>query len=138
VSGQDDGNPTPTPADVVRRFIASFIAAWPTGDAASLGSFFAEDAVYHNVPMTPVHGRQAIVDTFAEFMGMGGQVAVDVTHMVCEGPIVMTERVDHFSRDGTTVSLPLMGVIEMHDGLITAWRDYFDMGQLAAQLNRSA
>jgi limonene-1,2-epoxide hydrolase len=53
--------------------------------------------------------------------------------MVAEGTIVMTERVDHFTNDdGTTVSLPMMGVIEVHDGLIAAWRDYFDLGQFTS------
>ena len=28
-----------------------------------------------------------------------------------------------------TVSLPVMGVFELADGKITAWRDYFDMAQ---------
>lgn len=73
--------------------------------------------------------------TFAEFMSMGGHVDVDVIHMVAEGPIVMTERIDYFTReDGTTISLPMMGVIVVHDGLIPAWRDYFDLGQFTSQM----
>ena len=28
-----------------------------------------------------------------------------------------------------TVSLPVMGTFEVHDGKITAWRDYFDLDQ---------
>lgn len=120
-----------TPVETVRDFIAAFIAAWPEGDAARLGSFFREDAVYHNVPMEAVQGREAIVATFADFMKMGGQVGVDVIHMVADGPIVMTERVDHFIGAGTSISLPLMGIIEVHDGAITAWRDYFELSHLA-------
>ncbi len=55
--------------------------------------------------------------------------------MVAEGPIVMTERVDHFKTEGgTKISLPMMGVIEIHDGLITAWRDYFDLSQFTSQM----
>ena len=123
----------PTSVETVQEFIAAFIAAWPQGDAAMLGSFFSEDAVYHNIPMEPVHGRGAILATLAEFMDMGGQVGVDVIHMVADGPIVMTERVDHFIGAETTISLPLMGIIEVHAGVITAWRDYFDLSQFTAQ-----
>jgi limonene-1,2-epoxide hydrolase len=55
--------------------------------------------------------------------------------MLAEGPIVMTERVDHLTRpDGTTASLPMMGTIEVRHGLITAWRDYFDLRQFASQV----
>jgi limonene-1,2-epoxide hydrolase len=126
----------PTPREVVQDFIATFIEVWPTGDVSRLGSFFNDDAVYHNMPLEPVYGRAAIEDTFGEFMRMGGRVGVDVLHIVAHGPIVMTERVDHFIGDGDemTVSLPLMGVIEVHDGAITAWRDYFDLSSFTSQM----
>ena len=124
----------PTPAETVLDLIAAFIQGWPSGDASRLGSFFAENAVYHNMPMKPVEGRAAIEATFVGLMSMGGQVGVEVVQMVTEGPIVMTERVDHFVRDGTTVSLPMMGVIEIHHGVITAWRDYFDLAQFRSQI----
>ena len=125
----------PTSAKTVQDFIAAFMKAWPAADPAPLGAFFAEDAVYHNIPLEPVTGRSAIVSTFAQFMSMGGRVDVDIVHMVAEGPIVMTERVDHVTKDnGTTVSLPMVGVIEVHDGLITAWRDFFDLGQFTSQV----
>jgi limonene-1,2-epoxide hydrolase len=125
----------PTSVETVQAFIAAFRKAWPTEDATGLGSFFHEDATYHNGPLDPVKGRNAIVATFAQFMKMGGQVGVDIMHMVAEGEIVMTERVDHITRDdGTTMSLPMMGVIEVHDGLIAAWRDYFDLGQFTSHM----
>jgi limonene-1,2-epoxide hydrolase len=46
----------------------------------------------------------------------------------------MTERVDHFLGNDGTLSLPVMGIIEVHDGAITAWRDYFDLTQFTAQM----
>jgi limonene-1,2-epoxide hydrolase len=91
-----------------------------------VASFFREDAAYHNGPMEPIKGREAIQATLASFMGMGGQVAVDIGHLVAEGAIVMTERVDHFTGTEGNISLPVMGIFEVHDGAITAWRDYFD------------
>jgi limonene-1,2-epoxide hydrolase len=125
----------PASAHWVRDFIAAFMKAWPTADPAPLGSFFSEDAVYHNIPLKPAEGRSAIVSTFGEFMKMGGEVDVDIIHLVAEGPIVMTERVDHFTKDdGTTISLPVMGVIEVRHGLIAAWRDYFDLSQFTTQV----
>jgi limonene-1,2-epoxide hydrolase len=123
-----------TAEQTVQDFIGAFMRVWPTADPGPLASFFKEDAVYHNIPLEAVTGRSAIMSTFAEFMGIGGQVEVDIVNMVAEGPIVMTERVDHLTKDGTTISLPLMGVIEVHDGLIAAWRDYFDLGQFTSQV----
>jgi limonene-1,2-epoxide hydrolase len=33
-------------------------------------------------------------------------------------------------KDGGEVALPVMGVFEVHDGRIAAWRDYFDMAAI--------
>ena len=125
----------PTALGTVQAFMAAFIQAWPTADTTALGSFFSEDAVYQNGPLEPVRGRAAIESTFAQFMKVGGEVDVEMIHMMAEGPIVMTERVDHLTRaDGTTASLPMMGVIVVHDGLVVAWRDYFDLSQFTSQM----
>lgn len=120
--------------ETVNGFVQAFIAAWPSGDAERLGKFFAQDAVYHNTPLAAVTGRAGIVATLAGFMAMGGSVQVDMLHVLADGPIVMTERVDHFATDTAKVSLPVMGVFEVHHGLITAWRDYFDLGQFSSQM----
>ena len=39
----------------------------------------------------------------------------------------MNERTDVITTDGSSVSLPVMGVFELRDGKISAWRDYFDL-----------
>jgi limonene-1,2-epoxide hydrolase len=67
-------------------------------------------------------------------MATGGRVDVDIIHIVADVPIVMTERVDHVVQRDKTMSLPVMGVFEVHDGSMTAWRDYFDYGQFTAQM----
>jgi limonene-1,2-epoxide hydrolase len=125
-----------TPESIVREFIDVFVEAWPAADATRVASFFSEDAVYRNGPVEEVHGRPAIEATFASFMAMGGRVSVDVRHLLAEGPIVMTERVDHFVGEDRTLSLPIMGIMEVRDGAITAWRDYFDLNGLAAGTGR--
>ena len=126
------GDRVATPLTTIERFVAAFIGAWETGDAAELGAFFAENAVYHNGPIEPVEGRDAIEATLAGFMAMGGRVDVDVTNILANESIAMTERVDHFIRPEGTVSLPVMGIFEVREGLITAWRDYFDLNQFAS------
>lgn len=117
-------------ADVVKEFIAT----WPSGDIKKLMSFFSADAVYHNMPMDPVSGLEAIEATIAGFMGMVDQVRFDTLHLMADGPLVMTERVDYFIGPDRTISLPVMGVFEVQDGAITAWRDYFDLEQFMSQM----
>jgi limonene-1,2-epoxide hydrolase len=123
------------PREVVDQFITAFIAAWPAGDASRLGPFFHEDAVFHNIPMEPVTGRAAIEAFFAGLMAMGGEVSVEMVHALASDGLVMTERIDRFSIGGREITLPIMGTIEIRDGLIAAWRDYFDMSQFTAQMS---
>lgn len=119
-----------SPADVVLQFIDTFVDAWPRCEVARLATFFADDAVYHNVPLEPAIGRDAILDTFAQFMAMGGTVSVELRHILSDDTFVMTERIDHYASDERTIALPMMGICEVHDGRILAWRDYFDLNHL--------
>ena len=57
-----------SPIEVVRRFCA----AWSDNvGAADLAAFFTDDAVYHNIPLAPVTGREAIASTIASFIRPG-------------------------------------------------------------------
>ncbi len=86
-----------SPIQVVRRFCA----AWSDNvGAAELAAFFSDNAVYHNIPLAPVTGRQAIANNIATFIRPGApgieSLALRLVNIVAEGPIVMTERVDVF------------------------------------------
>lgn len=108
--------------------------AWPSGDATTLARFFSEDATYRNGPLAPALGRDAIVTGLASMMQLGGEVAVDITHLLVEGPVVMTERVDYWKNGEQTATLRVAGIFEVHDGVITAWRDYFDPQEFSSQV----
>jgi limonene-1,2-epoxide hydrolase len=116
--------------DVVSRFCAS----WSGGDLDVIMGFFADDAVYHNIPVDPVTGTDAIRATIEGFTTGVDSIEFRVDHIVGGGDVVLTERVDVFSLPGKTIRLPVMGTFEVRDGRITAWRDYFDMNQFMSQL----
>jgi limonene-1,2-epoxide hydrolase len=44
---------------------------------------------------------------------------------------VLTERTDIFDNNGKTMSVDVIGVFELKDGKIHAWREYFDTRALA-------
>jgi limonene-1,2-epoxide hydrolase len=125
----------PSAEEVVRDFMAAFIAAWPTGDAAILGRFFSEDSEYRNGPLGPVQGREAIVADLGRMMSLGGEVDAEIRHLMSDGAVVMTERVDYVKLGGRTAGLRIAGVFEVRDGVITGWRDYFDPKEFGAQLS---
>jgi len=119
-----------TPVEIVTQFCDQVAA----GDAAKAADFFSDDAVYHNIPLDPVDGRDAIRDTIGMFLGMADKVWFDTLHIVADGPLVLTERIDHFAQGDRDIALPVMGAFEVSDGKITAWRDYFDMNQFMSQM----
>ena len=121
----------------VMAFQAATKEAWPTGDAAALGRFFDEDAEYRNGPLEPVRGREAIVASLTQQMALGGAVDADIINVISDGSIVMTERVDYWRSADKSIPLRIMGIFEVLDGVITAWRDYFDSNEFTSQLDPS-
>ena len=100
-------------------------------DTEAAIALFTDDAVYHNMPIEPVRGRDAIRATLGPFLTMATEVQWVVHHVAANANgVVMTERTDRFLLSGQWLDLPVMGVFEIQDGRISAWRDYFDMAPL--------
>ena len=118
------------PVDVVTQFCKT----WETVDIDALMEFFTDDAVYHNIPIAPVQGKDAIRTTIEGFVGGVEKIVFEVTAIAASGNTVLTERVDSFVRPEKTIALPVMGTFEIADGKIAAWRDYFDLNQFMSQL----
>ena len=106
--------------------VLGFLAAWPRGNIDELMAFFAPDAVYHNVPVPPVRGAAAIRAAFLGFADLMESIEIENLHVAANGPIVFTERVDHFRSKTVALDLPVAGVFEVRGGKIVAHRDYFD------------
>jgi limonene-1,2-epoxide hydrolase len=124
-----------SPIDTVRRFCD----AWSdNATAGELAAFFTDDAVYLNVPLEPVTGRDAIADNIASFIRPGPpgieEIELRIVHIAANDPIVMTERIDVFKLPERSFELAVMGTFEIRDGMIEAWRDYFDSSQFAGRL----
>ena len=108
--------------------VTEFCTKWSTPDPEELAGYFAEDGVYHNIPMDPVHGRDAIKQFIAGFLAGFDGIDFQVHRQISDGNVVMNERTDVMRRkDGDPIPLPVTGVFEIENGQIKAWRDYFDM-----------
>jgi limonene-1,2-epoxide hydrolase len=115
---------------VVTRFI-DHLNALQMDEAFAL---LADEIVYHNIPMKPVTGPAAVKAVFDQIPFTAMEFIVHHS-AVTEDHWVLNERTDRFRlADGRWVELRVMGVFEVLDGKITAWRDYFDLGQWMAQL----
>jgi limonene-1,2-epoxide hydrolase len=113
--------------------VTKFMKLWDaTPTAEQLAPFFTDDAFYHNIPMEPVVGREAIC---ASLGGMQMQsMGWEVKHQVAQGNTVMNERVDRFKIGEKTVAVRVAGIFEVRDGKIASWRDYFDLAEFMKQM----
>ncbi len=115
--------------EIIRRFCE----AWSRRNADELIDYFADDAVYHNMPMPPVSGKPAILAVWQQFIAPSQSIEWENLHVASRGDVVFTERIDRYVMGDRQVELPVAGVFELKDGKIKAWRDYFDMATWARQ-----
>jgi limonene-1,2-epoxide hydrolase len=119
------------PSDVVR----DFCAACADFDIDVVCSYFTDDAVWHPLPhWEPVSGRENLKTFILSFMGPYTGIDIQLRHVVADGPVVLTERVDTMVGPDYNAEIPVMGTFEIRDGKIAVWRDYFDLNQLMSQV----
>ena len=122
------------PEHVVRTFCDAFDGR----DAEALRPYFTDDVVYHNIPLDPAVGIEATIAFIDGFFGMCESMTIETVHLAVRGDVVLTERVDTFTIGEVVAPLLVMGAFEVRDGKISAWRDYFDLGQITAMLSGGA
>jgi len=115
-----------TPDQVVRSFISLLV----TRDIETAATMVSADFEYDNVPMGKAFGPQGLRDTLTGFFGMCTGIDWEIIRQTSTGSAqhgtVLNEREDRFEIHGRWVTLPVAGIFEIRDGLITLWRDYFD------------
>ena len=115
------------------ELVSAFCRAWSNRDVDELLGYFAEDAVYHNMPMPPMQGKPAIKAILQQIVSPTSWIQWETLNIAEAGNVVFTERVDRFEMAGKKVELPVAGVFEIENGKIKAWRDYFDMAAWTRQ-----
>ncbi len=113
--------------------VSAFCRAWSNRDVEEILGYFAEDAVYHNMPMPPMQGKPAIKTLLQQIVSPTSWIEWETLNIAEAGNVVFTERVDRFEMSGTKEELPVAGVFEIEGGKIKAWRDYFDMAAWTRQ-----
>ena len=107
--------------------VNDFLAAAAKRDYDRALPLVADDIEYQNMMLPAVHGKDAMVETLEALLALCSDSSWDVLREVESGNLVMNERVDRFTINGVTTDLPVAGVFELRDGLISVWHDYFDL-----------
>jgi limonene-1,2-epoxide hydrolase len=118
------------------KIVNDLFAAWTRLNLDEVMSYFADDAVWDNVPMAPAKGRAAIREMTQGFMKDASAFTAKILKSVHDGNTVFNERVDTIvMKSGKKADVPVAGMFEFNDaGKIKVWRDYFDLGTFTKQL----
>jgi limonene-1,2-epoxide hydrolase len=118
-----------------KQVVRDFCAAWEAMDSQRILDSFTDDGVYHNMPMAPAVGKDAIKGLLGMILAPASAVTFEIKHIAAEGDVVLTERLDTFKMGDKTVTLDVMGTFEVRDGKIAAWRDFFDLASWTKQVS---
>lgn len=117
------------------ELVEKFWAALAVRDFDAVGAFMAPDGHYVDVPVKDVdEGAFGPAETAARLrLGLAPLAA----YQVHDGPIVasngfvVTEHSETWTwEEGVTVTLPFASVMQVANGQVTRWWDYFDFGTL--------
>lgn len=111
-----------TPAQIVRAFTDAIAVK----DYDTALAHVSDSCEYTNIPLATVTGPAGVRAVLEPFFAPTLENEFIVLRQVSEGPVVIGERLDRHRLATGWVELPVTGVWEVHDGLITVWRDYFD------------
>ncbi|GAA2731220.1 nuclear transport factor 2 family protein [Actinocorallia aurantiaca] len=119
-----------------RALVERFWAALYARDWALLRTFFDEKSVYYDVPTGPAAAARGPAGIEARLrLGLDRLAGYDHgrSEVVASGGTVVTEHEEHWHwPTGERVTLPFVSVQHVRDGVITLWRDYWDLGTLMA------
>ena len=115
--------------------VDEFIRRVTSDDLDGALGLVTADVEYDNVPVGKNIGPEAMRSFLGQMTAGIDEVEFIVHRQVAIGNTVLNERSDRFRMGDKWLDLPVAGVFEVNDdGLITLWRDYFDMAMFTDQL----
>src|SRR5256712_12240305 len=99
------------PETVVREFCAM----WPERNVERFLDYFTDDAVYHNMPLESVSGKNGIREVLNLFLP-ADEIEAEIVHLAAHGNRVFTERVDRFRFGEKRGERPSARAVEVRDG----------------------
>lgn len=119
-----------SPIDVARQFMKLME---PLNYDAAMQLVSASVTYTNPPPIGTVRGPGGIRGVLEPFFAPTFENEFRVLREASVGPVVFLERLDRHRLQDKWVELPVTGVFEVHDGLITYWRDYFDAATIMSQ-----
>jgi limonene-1,2-epoxide hydrolase len=132
------GKSMATATETVKAFCVQFSKS-KLGMHEAIRAYFTPKTVWENVGLAVTTGIDEALGVLAQFNQAMGIDAIDIEMLAiaADGDRVLTERIDYLLRaDGSEVwASRVMGIFEIEDGRIRAWRDYFDSAKAQSLAN---
>jgi limonene-1,2-epoxide hydrolase len=111
--------------------VQKMIDAWNTRNWQQVYELFAADGVLESMMLpTPTVGREAIRKRIGALAKDISRIELRIRHMGVADGVVFIERVDDFVYRGKHGAVPVVGVVEVEQGRVKAWREYYDREQM--------
>jgi limonene-1,2-epoxide hydrolase len=107
------------------------VQAWNNREWEQMFDLFAEDGVLHSVGNKPMNGREEIRERLATLLAGIDQIELKILNMGVVDDVVFLERADDFTFNGRHGVVPVVGVMEIENGKVKMWREYYDHATLA-------
>jgi limonene-1,2-epoxide hydrolase len=110
--------------------VRQMIDAWNQRNWQQVFELFAADGVLQSMMLPPTIGRDAIQQRIGALAKDIDSIELRVQHIGVIDGVVFIERVDDFVYRGKHGAVPVVGVVEVANGRVQAWREYYDRAQL--------
>lgn len=115
----------------------AFVKAMEKKDYDAACTLIAPGCEYTNIPMGTAYGPEGVRGTLEPFFAPILENDLRILRTAVQGPIVFLERLDRHRGPDGWFELPVTGVMEIHDGKITVWREYFDLATIMKGLGQA-
>jgi limonene-1,2-epoxide hydrolase len=128
---------TEAPTTDAAAVVTFFLRALENGDRDRKLGLLAEDAVWINVTLPIVRGRERIMRVLGLMPRTGTHIRVHIHNVADDGGTVLTERTDAIGRGRFEQRFSVYGRFEIVDGKIKVWHDSFDWVDIVVSLSRA-
>ena len=113
----------------------NMVNAWNRLDARAIADLFAKEGRFQNMMMDKeLQGREALFKHFAALLEDASHLELKLRNIVAQGDTVFVERVDEFTYRGKDGSVPVVAVLQIENGLVSSWREYYDRAMLLDEM----
>lgn len=112
------------------------VNAWNARDVDAIADLFAQDGRFLSMTAPPAvkQGREVIRKEWGALMAGISEIELQLRHITVSGNSVLIERVDVFTYNGKKGSVPVACVLDIKDGKVQEWREYYDKASLLAEM----